>query len=832
MTSAAARSLTPEAAGLTDAEARRRLAEQGPNEVSTVQPHPVLTAIANQLRNRLVGLLVAAAVVAYAVGERVDAAVILVVVAVNALLGFAQEHRAERALRSLRAVLTRRALARRDGRLVEIDARDLVPGDVVQLQIGDQVPADLRLLSADELSADEATLTGESVPADKAVTDGPAGQMLMGTIVASGYGAGVVVATGGRTAFGQTAAALQAPADETDFQKGIRGFSALLLRVALTMTVFVFLVNLVLDRGVFESLLFAVALAVGIAPEALPAVITVALSTGALHLARQKVIVKRLIAVEDLGNIDVLCCDKTGTLTTGVVSLEDWVDTEGRRDVTVLEYGLLSGGPDLEDAAAAPRNSIDRAVWDAVGPAGMGELAAHARVLDRNEFDFRRRSVSALVDAHGARMLAVKGAPESLLPRVVNVQRAGNDEPLTAEAAAALTGRVAGLEQAGKRVLLVATRALDVTRTTGADETGLTVRGLLVLSDRPKTDARGALTALADLKVELKVLSGDSPTATAGVCREVGLAIAGGRIVTGDELEAVSPGGLRELARQCNVFARVSPDQKHRLVEALRAEGRVVGFLGDGVNDAPALRAADVGIAVDTGAGVAKDAADIVLLEKSLAVLADGIVGGRRTFANITKYIFNTMSANFGNMTTIAASSLFLPFIPLLPGQILLNNLLSDVPLMALSTDRVEEDLLRRPRRWHLGAITRFMVWFGVLSAVFDIVLILGMMRWLHTGVDAFRTAWFVESACSEILVTFAIRTRGAFYRGRPGAALVLLSLLALGVAALLPITGVGQRFFSFVPLPLPLSLLIAGVLLAYFVSAESLKRWFFTRTV
>jgi Mg2+-importing ATPase len=451
-------------------------------------------------------------------------------------------------------------------------------------------------------------------------------------------------------------------------------------------------------------------------------------------------------------------------------------------------------------------------------------------LLDRNEFDFERRRMSAVLREDHETVLAVKGAPESMLRASGTVRHGAGVLPLTPGRVAEISDRVAALERAGRRVLIVATRRLDAPTATRADETGLTVLGLLVLSDAPKPSARDSLTALAALGVGLKVLSGDSVATTGAVCREVGLPIPGDRIVTGDEIAGASDEQLRVLARECSVFARVGPEQKYRLVTALRMEGHVVAFLGDGVNDAPALRAADVGIAVDTGAGVAKDAADIVLLEKSLAVLVDGIVGGRRTFGNITKYIFNTMSANFGNMTTVAASSLFLPFIPLLPGQILLNNLVSDVPLIALSTDHVEEDLLKRPRRWRLDLIVHFMVWFGLLSAVFDLLLIVGLTQLLNAGVDLFRTAWFVESACSEILVTFAIRTRTSIFRGRPGRWLVVLSVAAVVLTLMLPATTVGQAYFAFVPLPRSALLLVLGVLAAYVACAELMKRWFFRR--
>jgi len=803
--------------GLTADEAARRLALHGPNDPGGHGGRGVWRVFGAQVTNRLVLLLIVAALLSYFLGQRLDSAVILAIVAVNAALGFVQEYRAERALIALRGLVTHTARVRRGGVVTEVPARIVVPGDVVLLGIGDRVPADLRLALADDLSLDESTLTGESLPVGKA--EGPA---FMGTVVAGGYGEGIVTATGRATALGRTAAVLERKPPETDFQKNIRAFSDLLFRITVGMTVFVFLANAVFGKGIASSFLFAVALAVGITPEALPVIVTIALSTGALRMARAKVIVKRLIAVENLGNVDVICCDKTGTLTEGEPVLREYVDVAGRPDPQVLLLGLLCG-----DASATPRGrggapgkSLDRALWRSDGAASLERALAAYRTLDRNELDFTRRRMSVAVRGPEGNRLVVKGAAEAVLA----VSR------LTPDVAAAMAGRAAGFERDGYRVVAVAEKPIDTDRTRAADETELTLRGFLLFLDPPKTDVRDTLAAFAALGVDLKVMSGDGPVITRRICREVGLPVAEDHVVTGAELEGLSEDAVRGLVRRYDVFARVSPEQKSRLVEALRATGHVVGFLGDGVNDAAALRAADVGIAVDSGADVAKDAADIVLLEKSLGALADGIVAGRRTFGNIVKYILNTISANFGNMATVALSSLFLRFIPLLPSQILLNNLLSDGPLVTVSTDNVDPELLRRPRKWHLELISRFMISFGLLSVLFDLMLIVTLVWVLRAGTDLFRTAWFVESALSEILVTFAIRTRSAFFRSAPGAWLVGASVLAGAAALGLPFTSVGQTYFAFVPLPGAVLALVAGILVAYFASAELAKGAFFRR--
>ena len=762
-----------------------------------------------QFTNRLVLLLLIAALLALFLGERIEAAVILAIIAVNAVLGFAQEYRAERALVALRTLITHSARVRRDGVTSRIAATELVPGDVVLLEIGDRVPADLELVHTDQLSLDESIITGESFPVEK--DKGPA---FMSTIVSGGSAQCVVTATGRATTVGRTARVLEQTPPETDFQKNIRAFSTLLFRITLLMTAFVFVANAVFGRGIAASFLFALALAVGITPEALPVVVTIALSTGALRMARAKVIVKRLIAVEDLGNVDVICCDKTGTLTVGEPSLRGFVDIAGRPDEHVLLLGLLGGD------GGSQGKSLERALWRSDAARSLQHQLAAYEVLNLNELDFTRRRMSVAVRGPIGTHLVVKGAAEAILA----VSAAPEDRRRE------LAARAAAFERDGYRVVAVADKPITNSRSSAADETGLTPRGFLLFLDPPKPDVRDTLAEFARLGVRLKVMSGDGPVITQRICRDVGLAIAEERVVTGAELDGLSADALQALVQRYDVFARVSPDEKRLLVEALRAAGHVTGFLGDGVNDAAALRAADVGIAVDSGADVAKEAADIVLLEKSLGALADGIVAGRRTFGNIVKYILNTISANFGNMSTVALSSLFLRFIPLLPSQILLNNLLSDGPLLTISTDNVDSDLLRRPRRWHLDLISRFMVRFGLLSAVFDLLLI-GSLVWIvHAGTALFRTAWFVESALSEILVTFAIRTHQPLFRSRPGRWLVITSAVAVVVTLLLPFTAAGRKYFDFVVPSGPVMALVAGVVLLYCLGAEAGKRAFFRR--
>ncbi|HEU4697849.1 MAG TPA: magnesium-translocating P-type ATPase [Gemmatimonadales bacterium] len=806
-------------AGLGAAEAERRAGRYGPNRLPEARRH-ALAILAGQVTSPLVLVLVGAAVVSWFLGERVDAGVILGVVALNALLGFTQEYRAERALRALQHYVTRSAKVWRDGALTVCPAAALVPGDVVRIELGDLVPADLRLVASDDLALDEATLTGEAWPSAKvadAVSGGRLPQELacgafLGSTVASGWGVGVVVATGPATFMGRTARLLADKPRETDFQRNIRRLSGMLVWLIAALTLFVFVANLALAKGWFESFLFAVALAVGITPEVLPAIVTITLANGALRMAKDQVVTKRLMSVEDLGNVDVLCCDKTGTLTEGAFTLDAAVDPQGAPSEAVLLAGALTTGE--------TQNPLDRALRadPRVAALQAARAAAYAR-LDENAFDHERRRESVLVRGPEGTRLLVKGAPEAVL-RVCT--------GLTAAELQAFVALVEAREREAVRVIALAARPFAGTASSSADEVGLTLLGCLLFRDPPKATAAASVEDIHRLGVALKVISGDSPRVTARVCRDVGLAVAEADVVTGDALAAADPAALAELVQRATAFARVGPEQKRALIAALAAQRHVVGFLGDGVNDAPALRAADVGIAVDGGTDVAKEAADIVLLRKDLTVLAGGIVEGRKTFANITKYLYNTVSANFGNMLTVALASLFLPFIPLLPSQILLNNFLSDVPLVTVATDRVDGELLQRPRTWSIPELVRFMVWFGTLSAVFDLLLIGAALGLLHLGTAAFRTAWFVESAVSEIIVTFAIRTRQPFFRSVPSGWLVVASLLCIVVALAAPFSAAGRELFDFVP-PTPATMLaVAAVLVAYFAAAELAKRRFF----
>ena len=831
--------------GLTGIDALSRLEKNGRNELPSKEKKKAGGIFLSQFKNPLVLVLIAAAAISFFLaeyehsGEYTDSIVIFSIVLLNAILGFIQEYKAEKALRELRKYVTLQAKVDRDGEISEVDAGELVAGDIIYLDIGDMVPADIRLLSAEELTADESTLTGESMPVEKTegVIDAKysspqdlSNMVFMGTIISGGNGHGVVTATAQDTFFGKTAAYLRQTEEVGDFQKNIGIFSNFLLKVTLAMTIFIFAANAYLGKNVMDSFLFAIALAVGITPEVLPIIITIALSTGALKMAKKKVIVKRLASVEDLGNIDTLCCDKTGTLTEGELSVLRYVDYSGKKEENIMVYGLLCNSVKVKKGRKVFGNAIDRAIWRSHDSKALEHRLRSYQVLEENEFDYHRRRMSVLAKTNEGSVLIVKGAPESVISVCSDISVNGKTEAIDHKLALAYKEKVEGYEKEGYIVIAVASRKMNRDDTTHADEKDLTFQGYLLFLDLPKKSVKESIKTLHRLDVKVKILSGDSQYVTKKVCQEVGLAIVEDRVITGDDLSKLKDKEFEDYSLRYNVFARVTPEQKHMIVSNLRKRGHIVGFMGDGVNDAPALQAADVGISVDSATGVAKESSDIILLKKSLHVLADGIKEGRKTFANINKYVFNTVSANFGNMFTVAASSLFLKFIPLLPSQILLNNLISDAPLLTVSTDKVDEDLLKKPRRWDIHAIYNFMIFFGLISTFFDLVLIGTMILILKAGPELFRTAWFLESSISEIIVTFAIRTKIPFYKSKPSSLLLWTSVLTIVGATALTYTEFGAEYFKFVEMPIDVLAVIAGILVSYLATAELAKHYFYKR--
>jgi Mg2+-importing ATPase len=810
--------LDASADGLSGPEAAARLAQHGPNSLRT---HRVSAwaVLRRQLNNAVLALLAATAVLSFFLGDSTQAVIIGVILVVSIGLGFFNEYRAERATAALHSRVRHNAVVCRDGHYVKVNVNELVRGDVIQLSLGELVPADVRLITVNGLECNESILTGESTAAEKSTAPASSDASLadsadlafMGTVVSAGDATAVVYATGLDAQFGKIAAGLGERQPETDFQAGLRRFSYLLLQVAITLTVMILATNLLLRRPVIDSVLFALAIAVGITPQLLPAVVSTSLATGSRRLARLKVLVKRLVCIEDLGDIDILITDKTGTLTEGRITLIEGVDASGAASDTVLRNGLLA--TDVDPACGGTSaNELDAALWDC--DAGRQVVTNAARRIAELPFDHTRRATSALIDDAGGRVLIVKGAPEQVLDHCAVV-------PDTAQSL------LDGLFGQGRRVVAVASRpAPELSAITAADEIGLTLDGFLVFADPPKQAARESLARLADLGIEVKVATGDNAQVAEKVCADLGLPSKG--MVTGVELAELDDAAFEAAAQNSSVFARISPEQKARLITVLRRTGRSVGFLGDGVNDTLALHSADVGISVDTATDVAKDAADVVLLEKDLGVLATGVAEGRRIFANTIKYVLMGTSSNFGNMFSAAAASAVLTFLPMLPSQILLNNLLYDSSQLAIPTDRVDEEQLHAPSHWNIAFIRRFMLTFGPISSLFDFLTFGLMLGVLHAGPVEFRTGWFVESLATQTLIIFAIRTRRVpFLRSRPSGVLTVATFTVIAIGVVLTISPLA-RPLGFTPLPWQFYSALALLTVVYLVLVEITKIVFY----
>ncbi|NUS57520.1 MAG: magnesium-translocating P-type ATPase, partial [Streptomycetaceae bacterium] len=791
-------------AGLSSQEAAARLRRDGPNAVRlhTVRPIAVL---ARQVRNPLLGLLLAAALISAFVGEGTDATIIGVIVALSVGLGFVNEYRAERASQALHDRVRHAVEVVRDGRRVPVDVTALVVGDLVGLHLGTVIPADLRMSDVDGLECDESILTGESLP----VAKHPGDAALMGTVVHRGTGQGIVTATAGRTQFGRLALSLGTRQPETRFQAGLRRFSRLLVVVAGLLTAAIFATNLLLRRPLLDALLFSLAIAVGITPQLLPAVVTTSLAAGSRRLARRGVLVKRLVCIEDLGDVDVLVTDKTGTLTTGAMTFAGAFGPAGERDDAVRDLALP-----CTERGDGPANPLDQALT-----ASAAAQALPPAVADRPQpvallgFDHERRMTSVLTDGPQGRRLITKGAPESVFAACGEVPD---------EARRTLDRLYAD----GARVLAVADRPATGDRLGPADERDLVLRGFLVFADPVKADAADAVARLLRLGVAVKIATGDSGPVAARVCADLRLPVTG--VLDGAQVDTLDDDALAVAARGATVYARVSPEQKARLVRSLRGDTAGVAFLGDGVNDAVALHKADVGVSVDTAADVAKDAADVILLSKDLGVLADGVTDGRAIFAITIKYVLMGASSNFGYMFSAAGASAFLPFLPMLPSQILLNNLLYDSSQLAIPTDRVDPEQLAAPSHWDLRLIRRFMLTFGLASSIFDYLTFALMLGVFHAGESLFHTGWFVESLATQTLIIFAIRTRRTpFFRSRPGLLLSASALIVVAVGVLLPWLPIGG-LLGFQPLPTGYLAALTGMVLLYLVVVEVTKFFFY----
>ncbi|HSN02165.1 MAG TPA: magnesium-translocating P-type ATPase [Acidimicrobiales bacterium] len=820
-------SLASSSHGLSADEAATRLATYGPNVLSVhrVRAGAVLW---RQVKSPILILLLVAAAVSAFTGGATNALIIAVIVALSVGLGFFNEYRAAVAMASLRGKISQNATVYRDATATKVPVASLVPGDVIELSLGSLVPADVRLLRVDEFECDEGVLTGESMPVAKSSDVAPgdglsfANCAYMGTIVHQGVATALVVETATRTEFGRIATGLADTQVQSAFEVGLAKFSRFLFMVAGVLTAVIFGINLALSRPLIDALLFSLAIAVGIAPEMMPAIVTVSLSTGSRALANKKVLVKRLVAIEDLGNIDVLFTDKTGTLTEGVITFEAALDGALAVSDRPFLLGLLCNEATMTAQGPVGGNALDDALWVAhaarVGHPLQEAVSSYQR-LDVLPFDHERQMVSVVVSSPTTPgLLITKGAPEILLSRC-----AGQTEDVRAA--------LAELFARGERVVAVASREIDPsTRIEPRDEVNLTFEGFLTFSDRPKDDAGAAIATLERLGVTVKIITGDNGVVAAKVCRDIGLEVSG--VLSGSEVAAMDDEALGAAIETTTVFSRIAPDQKSRIINVARSAGRDVAYMGDGVNDAVALHHADVGISVDSGTDVAKDAADVVLLDKDLGVLAEGVMEGRRIFANTMKYVLMATSSNFGNMFSAAGASAFLTFLPMLPSQILLNNLLYDAGQLVIPTDHVDTEALARPAAWDLAHIRRFMSVFGPISSIFDFATFWIMLGVLHAGHVEFRTGWFVESIATQTLVVFVIRTRRVpFLRSRPSTAMIIVPSAAALVGALLPYSGL-SHLFGFTPLPTKFFLLLFAMVVIYLVLVEFAKMRFFRHPV
>jgi Mg2+-importing ATPase len=808
------------ARGLPGADAVRRLHPAARERAEGRPPRAALRLAARQFRSPLVLILVFGAAVSAGLRNWTEAAIILAIVLGSTLLGFVQEFRAESAVAALRRRLALTVRVVRDGTERTVPAVEVVPGDVVLLAAGNLVPGDGRVLEARDFLVTEASLTGESFPVEKQPGTLPAdtplarrtNSVFLGTSVRSGTARVLVAATGRDTAYGDVAARLAAPPPESDFARGVRRFGALLMRVMVTMVLFVLLVNGLLGRPALESLLFAVALAVGLTPELLPAIVSVTLSRGARRMAAQGVIVRRLDAIEDLGGIDVLCTDKTGTLTAGTVRLDAAVDPDGRPDAGVLRLAYLNAA--LETGI---ENPLDAAIV-AAGEA-QGLQAAAARKVDEIPYDFLRKRLTIVLDDGdpAGHLIVTKGAFDTVLA--------------VCDLGAVPRGRCEAWFRArsaeGFRVLAIATRRSPPrAHYARADEAGMRLAGFLQFLDPPKPDAARAVGELAALGVAVKVITGDNRYVAAHVAGAIGLDARA--LLTGEEIAAMRDEALWQRAPRTTLFVEVDPQQKERIVRALQRTGHSVGYLGDGINDAPALHAADVGLSVDGAVDVARASADVVLLAPDLGVLRRGVLDGRATFANTLKYIGITTSANFGNMVSMALATPLLPFLPLAAKQILLNNFLSDLPSIAISTDRVDPERLERAQRWDVAGVRRYMIVFGLVSTAFDLLTFALLLRVFRADEPTFQTAWFVVSLLTELAVVLVLRTRGPAWRSAPSRLLLWTTITVCAVALALPYAGGFSALFGFVPLGAPLFAATIAVSVAYVAVTEVVKRRYY----
>ena len=810
--------------GVTSDEARKRLARYGSNLLTPRKRSDSLTLLLSQFKSPITLILLFAAGLSLFLHEHVDVFIILAIVFISGLLGFWQERGAANAIGKLLAIVQIKAMVLRDGSQKEIPVEEIVPGDVVILNGGDIIPGDCLILESKDLFVDEATLTGETYPVEKLsgelVKETQLGKrkntLFMGTHVVSGSAKAVVVYIGKQTEFGKVSERLKLRPPETEFERGVRRFGYFLMEITLLLVISIFAINTYMSRPVLEALLFSLALAVGLTPQLLPAIISVNLAHGAKRMAQQKVIVKRLASIENFGSMNVLCSDKTGTLTEGAVRVNSTLDVEGKESEKVLFYAYLNAF--FETGFTNPIDSAIRNYrqFDVSG----------CRKLDEVPYDFIRKRLSILVLKDDKNIMVTKGALTNVLSVCSSAETSDGRIVDMATVKEQILNCYEKNSRKGLRILGIAYRNVGSDSLITKDhEAAMTFSGFIVLFDPPKPGIAGTINQLHHLGISLKIITGDNKLVASNIGQQVGFS--NPEILTGLDLRSMSDEALQGRVNDISIFAETEPNQKERIILALKKSGNVVGYIGDGINDASALHAADVGISVDSAVDVAKDAADIVLLEKDLGVLVQGVREGRMTFANTLKYVFMATSANFGNMFSMAGVSLFLPFLPLLPGQILLTNLMTDIPEMTIATDSVDEEMVDHPRRWDIGFIRNFMLVFGFLSSVFDYLTFGVLFYILHATPGQFRTGWFMESVISASMIVLVIRTKKPFFKSKPGKYLFWATLLIAVIALLLPFMPIGKAF-GFSPLPISFLLLMGLIVVFYIITAEMVKGIFY----
>jgi len=816
--------------GLTDAEARRRLEEYGYNEPARKKKRTILFQILSKIINPLVMVLLVVAVFSFFFGERISAIIVILLAIISVFLSFIQEYRAGKEAEKLSEMVRVSTIVYRNGKPKEIKIKEVVPGDIIDLSAGDMIPADLRIISCKDLFVNQAALTGESFPVEKTAEPlQPVSSSIselnniafMGSSVVSGTGLGVAIRTGTATQFGEVSRKLASITTETSFEKGVRKFTWVMIQIMLILVVIIFSINAFLKGNLLEAFLFSLAVAVGLTPEMLPMLVAINLSRGAIAMSRKQVIVKHLNSIQNFGAMDVLCTDKTGTLTLDRIVLERHCDIVRQESEDVLKFAYINSF-----YQTGLKNILDKAIL----AHEKVSIEEQCRKVDEIPFDFSRKIMSVVVEMDGRHRIISKGAPEEIFKRCTRYELDGEIMEMEELILTDLKEEYNNLSNEGFRVLAIAYRDIEEKKTAYSrdDEQELVLKGYAAFLDPPKPTARRTIEALKKLGIDFKVLTGDNELVTRKICSEVGLDPRG--LITGEQIEKMSDEELKVATRDTTIFARLSPLQKERIIRALQKDKHIVGYLGDGINDAPALKAADVGISVNNATDIAKESADIILLRKSLISLENGVIEGRRTFANIVKYIKMGSSSNFGNMISMTGASLFLPFLPMLPIQILLNNFLYDLSQVAIPSDEVDKEYLMKSRPWNIDSIRRFMLLIGPVSSIFDFVTFGVLLFIFHASQPLFTTGWFLESLCTQTLVIHIIRTHKIpFIESKPSQFLIFTSIYIITIGLMIPFTPLG-KYFKFVSPPFLYLVALVIIVGFYLATVELVKRWFVKR--